>query len=385
MTLCYLDAFSGLSGDMLVGAMADAGADTRALTDALDSLNTGASFTFEKVKRHGMAGTKFHVNWEPQKAHRHLSGIVRMIEAGALPERARQRAIQVFQKLAEAEALAHAVSIEKVHFHEVGAVDSIADIVGACVGLELLGVEQLYCSPVNVGSGTVETEHGTLPVPAPATARLLTGKPVYARGPALELTTPTGAAVAAALATGFGAMPPMTIATTGYGAGTKDFAEHANLLRVTIGAAAQASEATTVDVIEANIDDQSPQVLGYALERLMSAGALDVSLQPLEMKKGRPGTLLRVITPPELREALAALIFRETSTLGLRIYTAERRVQTRRFVEVDTPHGRIRVKVGGDGGFAPEYEDCRRVAIETGVSLKQVLAEANFAYLNTTR
>jgi pyridinium-3,5-bisthiocarboxylic acid mononucleotide nickel chelatase len=385
MTLCYLDAFSGLSGDMLVGAMADAGADTRALTDAISSLGTGATFEFEKVKRHGLAGTQFHVRWEPQIAHRHLGAVVRIIEAGELPERAKRRAIQVFQKLSEAEALAHDVSIEKVHFHEVGAVDSISDIVGACVGLELLGVEQLYCSPVNVGSGTVETEHGTLPVPAPATARLLTGKPVYARGPAVELTTPTGAAVAAALATAFGAMPPMTIAATGYGAGTKDFAEHANLLRITIGTATQVSESTTVDVIEANIDDLSPQVLGYALERLMAAGALDVSLQPLEMKKGRPGTLLRVVTQPELRETLAALIFRETSTLGLRIYTAERRVQTRHFVEVDTPHGKIRVKVGGDGGFAPEFEDCRRVAIETGAALKQVLAEANFAYLNTTR
>ncbi len=383
MTLCYLDAFSGLSGDMLVGALADAGADKTALTEALDSLNTGAQVSFEKVKRRGMAATKFHVKFEEQKKHRHLSGIVKIIEAGTLPERAKRRAIQVFTKLAEAESLAHDMPIEKVHFHEVGAVDSIADIVGACVGFELLGVEKLYCSPVNVGSGTVETEHGTLPVPAPATAKLLAGKPVYARGPALELTTPTGAAVAATLSENFGAMPAMTLGATGYGAGTMDFKEHANLLRVTIGQSTAATESTTVDVIEANIDDSSPQVLGYALERLMAAGALDASLQPLEMKKGRPGSLLRVITTPDAREAMAALIFRETSTLGLRIYSAERRVMARHFVEVQTPHGKVHVKVGGDGGFAPEFEDCRRIAVETGAALKDVMAEASFAYWNS--
>jgi uncharacterized protein (TIGR00299 family) protein len=383
MTLCYLDAFSGLSGDMLVGALADAGADQIALKDALDSLNTGAHVSFEKVKRRGMAATKFHVQFEEQKKHRHLNGIVKIIEGGNLPERAKQRAIQVFGKLAQAESLAHDMPVEKVHFHEVGAVDSIADIVGACVGLELLGVEKLYCSAVNVGSGTVETEHGTLPVPAPATAKLLAGKPVYARGPAVELTTPTGAAVAATLAENFGAMPAMTLGLTGYGAGTMDFKEHANLLRVTIGQATGASESTTVDVIEANIDDSSPQVLGYALERLMAAGALDASLQSIEMKKGRPGSLLRVITTPAERDAMTALIFRETTTLGLRIYSAERRVMARHFVEVETPHGKVNVKVGSDGGFAPEFEDCRRIAVATGTPLKEVIAEASFAYWNS--
>jgi uncharacterized protein (TIGR00299 family) protein len=291
----------------------------------------------------------------------------------------------VFQRLAEAESSVHQQPIEKVHFHEVGAADSIADIVGACLGFHLLGVDSIYCSPVNVGSGTVNTEHGVLPVPAPATAKLLTGKPIYSRGPALELTTPTGAAVAVTLASDFGAMPAMSIAKIGYGAGDKDFREHANVLRVLVGQPSGAREARTVAVIEANIDDSSPQVLGYAMERLLAAGALDVTLQPLEMKKGRPGSLLRVIAAPETRESLCAIVFAETSTLGLRIYEAERRVQARHFVEVETPHGKIGIKVAGDGSFAPEYEDCRKIALESGVPLKQIIAAANHTYLTNSK
>jgi uncharacterized protein (TIGR00299 family) protein len=224
-----------------------------------------------------------------------------------------------------------------------------------------------------------------LPVPAPATANLLAGKPVYARGPEFELTTPTGAAVAATLAADFGVLPPMRIAGTGYGAGGRDFAEHANVLRVIVGEPTGATEATTIDVIEANIDDLSPQVLGYAMERLLEAGALDVSLQPVEMKKGRPGTLLRVLAEPEKREPLSQLIFAETSTLGLRIYAAERRVQARRWEEVETPYGKIRVKIAGDGHYAPEYEDCRRAALASRAPLKEVIAEAEFAYRKQSR
>jgi uncharacterized protein (TIGR00299 family) protein len=264
-------------------------------------------------------------------------------------------------------------------------VDSICDIVGACAALELLGVEAVYSSPVNVGSGTVKTEHGVLPVPAPATAALLEGKPVYARGPAMELTTPTGAAIAATLARDFGPLPSMRIASTGYGAGDRDFPEHANVLRVLIGEASGAAEATTVTVIEANIDDSNPQVIGYAMERLLESGALDVTLSPLLMKKNRSGVLLRVVARMEDRESLAELIFNETSTLGLRFYTAERRVQARHIVEVETPHGTVRVKVSSDGGFHPEYDDCRKLAIDTGSPLKQILAEANFAYLKNKR
>ncbi|MCL6507185.1 MAG: nickel pincer cofactor biosynthesis protein LarC, partial [Bryobacteraceae bacterium] len=322
MRICYLDAFSGISGDMLVGALVDAGAGAGRIAEALASLGAGAEVRFEKTKRRGIAATKFTVTAAQAKAHRHLPDIFRLIDQAGLPERVKQNAKAVFQRLGEAEAAVHNVPLERVHFHEVGAVDSIADIVGACLGFELLGVEEIHCSPINVGSGTVKTEHGVLPVPAPATVALLAGKPVYSRGPAMELTTPTGAAMAATLAVRFGPPPPMTLAAAGYGAGGADFAEHANVLRVLIGKASGATEATTVSVLEANIDDLSPQVLGYAMERLIEEGALDVSFSPVFMKKNRPGTLLRVIARPEDQEKLAAVLFAETSTLGVRILPA---------------------------------------------------------------
>ena len=367
---------------MTVGALIDAGAPSAIVIDALESLSTGATFAVEKTKRASIAASKFKVylSPEPQK-HRHLSHILAMIDASAISTRAKQNATAVFQRLAEAESTVHGVSIEKVHFHEVGAADSIADIVGACVAFDLLNVEQVCCSAINVGSGTVNTEHGVLPIPAPSTANLLAGKPIYAKGPAMELTTPTGAAIAVALSSSFGVMPPMRISNIGYGAGDRDFKESANVLRVLIGERTGAPESTVVSIIEANIDDSSPQVLGYALERLMEAGALDVSLSPLQMKKNRPGSLLRVIARPQDQEALAQLVFTETSTLGLRIYTAERRVEERRIVEVETQFGKIRIKVSGHGHFAPEYEDCRAIAASTGTPLPEVLAAAQAAYL----
>ncbi len=379
---CYFDAFSGISGDMLVGALADAGADPDAIAAAIASLDAGATVSFEKVKRHGIGATKFHVSAAEQHAHRHLSHIVRMIEKGALTPRSRETAIAIFRRLGEAEAQVHNISVEKVHFHEVGAVDSIADIVGTAVALDLLDVDTVVCSAVNVGSGTVKAEHGLLPVPAPATALLLTGAPVYSRGPAIELTTPTGAAVAAALATRFGALPPMKIARTGFGAGTHDFPDQANVLRVILGEPTGADEALAVSIIEANIDDLNPQVLAYATEKLLEFGALDVSVQPIVMKKGRPGHLLRVIAKPEQREGLAQIVFSETSTFGLRIYPAERRVQARCWKEVETPYGKVRLKVSSEGQYAPEYEDCRKLALASGVALKHIIAEANLAYLN---
>jgi uncharacterized protein (TIGR00299 family) protein len=382
--LCYLDAFSGISGDMLVGALADAGADQAAIINAVASLETGATLSFERVKRCGIGATKFHVAMEQTHTHRHLSHILKMIERGAFPARAKENAAAVFQRLGEAEASVHQVPIERVHFHEVGAADSIADIVGACVAFELLGVTSIVSAPLNVGSGTANTEHGILPVPAPATAALLRGKPVYSDGPAVELTTPTGAALAVTLARGFGTLPPLKIAVTGYGAGGYDFPDRANVLRVILGEESGALEATTVAVLEANIDDLSPQVLAYAMERLLEKGALDVTLQSIQMKKGRPGTLLRVLARPEDRETLAQAMFAETSTFGLRMYTAERRVQAREWVEVETPHGKVRMKLSGEGAYAPEYEDCRRVALESGVPLKQVMAEANYAWINST-
>jgi hypothetical protein len=370
---------------MLVGGLASAGADSTAIADAIHALDAGAEVSFEAVKRCGIGALKFHVKIAESRKHRHLSHILEMIDKAALSSRTKAHASAVFERLGQAEALVHQVDIQKVHFHEVGAADSIADIVGACLGFELLGAERMVCSAVNVGGGTVETEHGTLPVPAPATASLLAGKPIYSRGPAMELTTPTGAAVAVTLAESFGAMPPMRLQSTGYGAGGRDFAEHANILRVLIGEDTRASEATMVSVLEANIDDSTPQIMAFALERLMDAGALDASLQHLTMKKGRPGVLLQVIARPEDREKMTAILFAETSTLGVRFYEAQRRVQEREWVEVRTSHGAVRIKLGEGGAFAPEYEDCRKLALETGTPLRQIIAEANLIYLRQAK
>jgi len=372
---------------MTVGALVDAGAPAEQmaeqLIDALRSLETGAQFEIEKTKRGGVTASKFHVRFEQDgHPHRHLKPILSMIEKASISDRAKQNASKVFRRLGDAEARVHGVPIEKVHFHEVGAIDSISDIVGACIALDLLGVDEIHSSAINVGSGTVNTEHGILPVPAPATASLLEGKPIYARGPAVELTTPTGAALATTLSASFGPIPAMSISRIGYGAGDRDFKEQPNVLRVLIGEKTSATEATLVRVLEANIDDSSPQVLGYALERLLEAGALDASLSPLQMKKNRPGALLRVIAHPQDQERLSQIIFAETSTLGLRIYAAERRVEERRIVEVDTEFGTVRVKVSGHGSFTPEYEDCRAIAAKTGTPLPKVLAAVQEAYLN---
>lgn len=364
-----------------MGAFADAGADREAISVALTSLATGATIGWDRVQRRGMAAIKFKVTVDEPQKHRHLSGILKMIHSAELPDAVRDSSQRVFETLAAAEAAVHGTSVEKVHFHEVGAVDSICDIVGACLGAHLLEIEAIHCSPVNVGSGTVNTEHGVLPVPAPATARLLQGRPIYARGPEMELTTPTGAAFVAALAESFGPMPAMSIRSIGYGAGDRDFKEQSNVTRVIVGESSGASETNTVAVIEANLDDASPQVIAYAVERLLEAGALDAVVIPVQMKKGRPGVQIQVIAAPQDREALAALMLRETTTIGVRFYEAERRVQPREWTEVQTPHGMVRIKSTPDG-FAPEYEDVRRLAVQTGVPLKKILAEAARAWLN---
>lgn len=382
MRITYFDAFSGIAGDMTVAALIDAGAPAPELFEVLDSLGTGARFRAERVKRKGIAATRFVVEHEDQKKHRHLPQIVKMIEGSRLADRAKQNAVKVFEALGAAEAEVHGVPIEKVHFHEVGAVDSICDIAGACQALEMLGVEAVFASKVNTGSGTVEADHGLMPVPTPATALLLKGVPVYARGPETELTTPTGAAILSALAQGFGALPPMTIERSGFGAGTKDFPAVANVLRVLVGTEGGAKEAAVVSVIEANLDDSTPELLGHTMERLLEAGALDVTLEPVYMKKQRPGVRLSVISDPAAQEKLAALLFEETTTLGVRFWQAERRVLPRSHVEVETPYGRVRMKVS-PAGSAPEFEDCRRLAAETGKPLKEIYAAAIAAYRNS--
>lgn len=380
MKLCYFDSFSGISGDMTVGALLDAGADWKALQDALHSLELNAQFRLEKTKRKGIAASKFSVDGGEQKAHRHLPHIEKIIRAANLTERARNNALAVFRKLGEAEAKSHSVPIEKVHFHEVGAVDSICDIVGACVALDLLGIEEVRSSRINVGSGTVNTEHGVLPVPAPATAEMLRGLPIYSAGPEAELTTPTGAALISTLAVGFGGAPAIRMLSQGFGAGDKDFPGQANVLRVLVGEKTFASEATIVSVIEANIDDSTPQVLGYAMDRLFEAGALDVTLTPIFMKKNRPATAISVLAEQNRAEQLAAILFAETSTLGMRVTQAERRVLARSMAEVQTRNGAVRIKYTDTGSFTPEYEDCRRIATEKNIPLRIVMAEAAEAF-----
>jgi uncharacterized protein (TIGR00299 family) protein len=380
MKICYFDAFSGISGDMTVGALVDAGASWNTLQETLHTLNLGAQFRLEKTKRHGIAASKFHVDFTPEKKHRHLPHIEKIIEAGALSPKSKSNALKVFRRLGEAEARSHAVPIEKVHFHEVGAVDSICDIVGACVALDLLDIEEIYSSRINVGSGTVNTEHGILPVPAPATTDLLKDWPIYSSGPEAELTTPTGAALITTLAKDFGKLPPVRVLSQGFGAGDKDFPTQANVLRVLVGERTSASESTSVAVLEANIDDSTPQVLGYAMERLLDAGALDVTLTPTFMKKNRPATVISVIATPDGTERLAQILFAETSTLGIRIFEAQRRVLPRQVEELETPHGTIRVKYSDTGTFTPEYEDCRRAASEHGVPLRVIISEASQAF-----
>ncbi len=382
MKICYFDAFSGISGDMTVGALVDAGADWNALEAALGSLKLGASVRIEKTKRRGISASKFYVQFAEQKTHRHLPHIEKIIVAGELSEKAKQNALSIFRRLGEAESKAHNVPIEKVHFHEVGAVDSICDVVGACVALDHLGIEEIRSSRINVGSGTVNTEHGVMPVPTPATAELLKNKPIYSAGPETELTTPTGAAVITTLACDFGGLPPVRVLSQGFGAGDKDFATQANVLRVLIAERTYAAESSTVAVIEANIDDSTPQVLGYATERLLAAGALDVTLTPVFMKKNRPGTMVSVIAAPEMTEQLAAVLFSETTTLGVRILQAERRVLARETTAIGTPYGNIRIKHTETGSFAPEYEDCRNAAMQHNVPLRVVIATANELFRN---
>ncbi|MBV8069150.1 MAG: nickel pincer cofactor biosynthesis protein LarC [Acidobacteriaceae bacterium] len=384
MKICYFDAFSGISGDMTVGALVDAGADWEALESALRSLKLEASFRLEKTKRRGIAASKFSVDFEEQKKHRHLPQIEKIIAGADLPPRAQQNAIAVFRRLGEAEAKSHDVPLEKVHFHEVGAVDSISDIVGACVALELLGVGEVWGSRINVGSGTANTEHGVLPVPTPATAELLKGRDVYSAGPETELTTPTGAALLTTLSNGFGGVPALRVLSQGFGAGDKDFTTHANVLRVLIGERSNAQESTSITMIEANIDDSTPQVLGYAVERLLAAGALDVTLTPVFMKKNRLATMLSVMAVPEMAEELAAVLFAETSTLGVRLIPAERRVLARQIAGVETRFGTIHVKFTETGNIAPEYDDCRRAADSHGVALRTVIAEATEAFRRQT-
>src|SRR6202047_1866067 len=385
----YFDCFSGISGDMVLGALVDAGAELRAIEEELRKLGLeGWSISAEKVKRGAMFAT--HVNVASSEGHHHrgLSVILGRVDKAGLAPRAAERARRIFTRLAEAEAKVHNVPVEEVHFHEVGAVDSIVDIVGSAVGFELLGIDEFACSAMDVGAGQVKTAHGLLPVPAPATAELLRGAPMYTSGISRELVTPTGAAIATTLSTRYAEIPEMILQAVGYGAGSADFSEKANVLRILIGENASRDAGahwdSPVSVIETNLDDMSPQIYGYLAEKALAAGALDVFSTAVQMKKNRPGVLLTILCESWHTAKMMDLVFRETTTIGVRTYDVRRKVLDREVLRVETQFGEVRMKISRMNGSllnaTPEYEDCQRLAAEKGIPLKQVLAAAAFEF-----
>ncbi|HLW86900.1 MAG TPA: nickel pincer cofactor biosynthesis protein LarC [Terriglobales bacterium] len=438
MRIAYLECFSGISGDMFLGALVDAGVPAALLEETAAALNIGARLEISRVDRSGIGAIKVDVyahgekdapreqahreqhhdhqhghhhphepvellehNYAKEEAtprggtpHRHEHGrglkeIRKIIGEAGISETVKAKAIAIFEALGAAEAKVHNQGIECIHFHEVGAVDAMVDIVCAAVGAEALGVDEIVCSSLNVGGGTVKCAHGTFPVPAPATVELLRDAPVYSSGIQAELVTPTGAAIVRTLCTRFTAFPAMKIEKSGYGAGTRDFPGHANVARLTVGEADQDFAAKvsqeSITVLEANLDDLNPQVFGYVMDRLLEEGALDAFGLPVQMKKNRPGTVLTVLCRPEDAAKLTQLLFTETTTLGVRRRQESRQALGRKWVTVETRWGKVRMKVASMNGtvtnYAPEYEDCRRIAAEHHVPLKGVMQEAIQKYL----
>jgi hypothetical protein len=420
MRIAYLDCFSGISGDMFLGALVDAGVPFGLLEKTVADLNIGASLELSRVDRAGISACKVDVLvrgekdlpreefWEKQKDHdephthshehrhgRDLKEILQLISAAQVSDRAKQTAGEIFQALGQAEAKVHNVDVAQVHFHEVGSEDAIVDVVCAAIGAEALGVESFMSSPLNVGGGTVACAHGVMPVPAPATLELLNGVPIYSGEIQKELVTPTGAAIAKVLVQSFESRPPMKTEKTGYGAGARNFEDHPNVLRLSVGEtletarhiepSASFGSKEEITILEANLDDLNPQLIGYITEVAFSLGALDVFTAAVQMKKSRPGTLLTVLAKPQDESKLREMIFRESSTLGIRVRREERHVLPRRHEAVATPWGDVRMKIAGNGKalqYAPEYEDCRRIASEHEVPLKTVMQEAIRRYLD---
>jgi pyridinium-3,5-bisthiocarboxylic acid mononucleotide nickel chelatase len=384
MKVAYFDCFSGISGDMTLGALVDAGCPLDILRERLKGLQVpGWEISAEKVWKNGMAATHVRVKTEDTHTHRSLSTILGILEKSTLEGAVKRRASAIFAKLGEAEATVHDVPIEKIHFHEVGAVDAIVDIVGSCIGFAALGIEAFACSALNVGGGTAKMAHGVLPVPAPATARLLMGKPTFSSGVQKELVTPTGAAIVATLCESFGPQPPMQVSAIGYGAGTTDLEGQPNVLRIMVGEVAGKSvegHGGTIRVLEANLDDMSPQIFGYLLDKALAAGALDVFATPVQMKKSRPGMLVTILCQPQDEAKFHAMLFAETTTLGVRSHLVERHALPREFVKVATRYGEVRVKVSRSEGriqqASPEFEDCRKLAEEKNVPLHEVMEQA---------
>ena len=450
MRIAYLDCFSGISGDMFLGALLDAGVPLELFEKTVASLNIGATLERSRVDRAGISATKLDVlvdgekdmprdgssqwpvvsgqssvasgdrvaaqeepdladthahssgagstaHWPLRSDHSHahgrsLSDTLKTIAAAPISERARQLANEIFLALATAEAKVHNLGLEKVYFHEVGAADAIVDIVCAAVGAEALAVDEFVCSPLNVGGGTVTCAHGTMPVPAPATLELLKGAPIYSGDMQKELVTPTGAAIVKVLAARVGPRPVVNTEVVGYGAGARDFNGHPNVLRISIGelaepyvTAGRPPQEEQIAILEANLDDLNPQLIGYIVDQAFAEGALDVFTTPVQMKKNRPGTVLTILAPLQNEERLRALLFRESSTLGVRVRHETRYALPRNYESVATQWGGVRMKVAGVNGvsqYAPEYEDCRRIAAEHHVPLKHVMQEAIRVYLD---
>lgn len=386
MKIAYFDCPSGISGDMTLGALVDAGVDLAAIQAGIDSLGLpSCRLVAAEVKRHGFRATKVTVEHEPEHAHRHLHHITEKIDASSvLTPPQKDLAKRIFTRLGEAEAKVHGTTLRKVHFHEVGAVDSIADIVGAAIGISLLGVDRIVCSPIPTGFGFIEIEHGRVSIPAPATAELLKGIPLAPSVVESELTTPTGAAIVATVADEFGPLPPMTMQTIGLGAGDKDFKEQGNLLRLVLGEANTNLVADQIWVLETNVDDISGEIIGHATTKLFEAGALDVYTTSIQMKKNRPGVLMTVLCQPDLLAKMEKILFRETGTLGVRRWPASRHKLQRQPHAVETQWGPIEGKLAvlGDGSlsFSPEFESCRRIATEQDLPLKDVYETAMRAF-----
>lgn len=401
MTTLYFDCFAGAAGDMILGALIDAGVPMTHVQEALGSLGVdGVSVELDRILKAGVSAAKFRVRdlrpptGQGGHAHYHLKHIYAAIDRSALSPGARARALQMFRRLAEAEAAIHGTTMERVHLHEVGALDSIIDIVGTAAAMEWLAPSQVVVSPVNVGSGMVQTAHGLFPVPAPATVHLMQGLPTYSSGAAMETLTPTGALILTEYATGTGAMPAMRVTATGYGAGDRDLPATPNVVRVFVGQADLAPVDTgtrvadRVVVLTCEIDDLNPQILGVLIDRLLADGALDVSYSAVQMKKNRPGTRVTVVAAPAQHAALAQLLFRESSTLGIRVQEMTRLTLDRRMEAVETPYGVVRFKVAHDAdgvvNVQPEFDDLVQRAAALDVPIKLVQAAAHKAWLDRT-
>jgi len=389
VTVAYFDCFAGISGNMVLGAFINLGLDIEEFKEAMSLLPIeGYIIEHQEVKKQGIAATHVDIQVTQEQPHRHLYHIEEIIMASQLPREVQELALKIFTRLAEAEAKVHNTTIERIHFHEVGAVDAIIDIVGAAWGIHKLGITKVYASPLHVGKGVVKCAHGLMPIPAPATAELLKGAPTYSGEIQGELVTPTGAAIITTLTQEFGEQPLLKVKHIGYGAGTWDLAIP-NLLRISLGEeASQTEQKDKALVIEANIDDMNPEFYDYLLDKLLSQGAVDVFYTPIQMKKNRPAVLLTVICE-ENQEEIIQTLFLETTTLGIRAYEVDRRKQDKEFVYVSTPWGEVKVKLGKEEGrvlnIKPEYEECKVIAQKTGLPLKEVWQRVLVEYYLTNR